>query len=140
VLWTNDSSGEYAQASALVPCSIDARWAAARVHYEPLNSSFVTSNISDSLANLEYFHNVQKFKAEYRLSDKPLDLALDWAALLDFNFADEDDGKPIDLSTVDALLNIPVSKLGEANNNFTTFQVPNMTSNDLNGAIQETMS
>ncbi|KAF2754333.1 hypothetical protein EJ05DRAFT_156429 [Pseudovirgaria hyperparasitica] len=69
---------------ALVPCSIDARWVAANVYYQPRNSTKVSSNVTDNLGELHSRKigktgTAEDFRRRYGMSDKPIDIQTDFA-------------------------------------------------------------
>lgn len=86
----------------------------------------------------QQYHPSQRSK--YALSEKPLDLQLDWAAFLNANQSDTEDGIPVtNTSAMAVFLKIPLANLSGPDN-ITTFQVPNITTSSLNGAIEEAVS
>jgi len=136
---TGNTTATNQQGSAVVPCSIDARWSASEVSYQPSNSSYVSSNLSDSFFPVNDRNHPEDFRRKYGISEKPLDLQLDWAQLLDFT-GTSNWSLGANTTTMNFLLSIPVTQLGEPNNNVITWQVPNVTSMDLDGAIEEALS
>ncbi|KAF2120902.1 hypothetical protein BDV96DRAFT_280674 [Lophiotrema nucula] len=133
----NDTGDEF-QTSAVTACSIDARWAASEVSYQPTNSTLVSSNVTDTITDkLDRRYHASQM-SEYALSEKPLDLQLDWAAFLDANQTGTENGtSTTNKSAMAVFLALPIANIKSQGNNLATFQVPNITTSNLNGAIEE---
>ncbi|KAF2760893.1 hypothetical protein EJ05DRAFT_473485 [Pseudovirgaria hyperparasitica] len=135
-------NGTTFQSLAIVPCSIDARWAASGIRYQPWNSSIVSSNVSNNaFLGSEVFTkppraSSKRVRERYGISDRPIDLQLDWAQMLNFNTSMIDGENQLNATTMSQLLSIGLNEL----NNYTIFQMPSTTDNDSDGVIKETVA
>ncbi|ORY17817.1 hypothetical protein BCR34DRAFT_610710 [Clohesyomyces aquaticus] len=135
---SNDTNPEY-QSSATVACSIDARWAASDASYQPANSSIVSSNVSDALLHHLVDNEDRTYspslQAQYGLSEKPIDLQLDWAAILNGNQSEHGgNGTATKKSAFAIFLGL------NSSNNVKASQDPSTTMLDQLGAIEKAVS
>jgi hypothetical protein len=111
------------QSSGIVACAVDARWAASDAYYQPMNSSTISSNVSDRL--VEYMTNrehrkvsSESLKSKFAFSDKPLDIGLNWAAMLNGNQSRSRVNNNIstvtNTSAMVDFLDLPVTRLDDA--------------------------
>jgi hypothetical protein len=94
------------QSNIIVPCTIDARWAAVEVSLEPKSSSLITTNLTDLTPFLNSSAEVTErtaLKQKYGISDR-IDISMEWAELLTWRFTAYS-GKP-GKSTMDNLFDM----------------------------------
>jgi len=143
IVATNSSTDEY-RSSAIVACSTDARWAASDAYYQPANSTIVSSNVSDTLSNTlseTDWQYGESLVTKYALSHKPLNLQLDWAALLNGNQTSRSADNSTSNSTGMAMfLNSAIDSRKLDDGKTTAFSAPNVTSTDAGGAIEEALA
>ena len=133
IVASNSSTDGY-RSSAIVACSIDARWAASDAYYQPANSTTVSSNVSDTLSDTlseTDWQYGESLITRYALSDKPLDLQLDWAAFLNGNQTRRltDNSSP-NITGMAMFLNTAIDSRELDNGETTAFSAPNVTSKD----------
>lgn len=140
------------QSSAIVTCAVDARWAASDAYYQPMNSSTISSNVSDTLmpflTDTKYHARPKSLQATFAFSNKPLDIDLNWAALLNGNYLrsaassnpTNTTSTTTNTSAIEAFLDMPVSRLDNADNTTAAFRVPNITTKNQKGAVEEYVS
>jgi len=129
IVTSNKTTNKDQPSSAIIACSIDARWAASEVSYQPMNSSTVSSNVSETLRDTLRDYD----RHRYGVSDKPIDLGLDWATYLNGNQT----GSSGNRSAIALFLYSAITQLDDNNANSTTFFVPNVTTGGLAGAAEE---
>ncbi|KAI4914926.1 hypothetical protein J4E90_004962 [Alternaria incomplexa] len=125
--------------SAIVACSADARWAASDAYYQPLNSSTVSSNVSDIILETDLQHG-QWIRPDHVFSDKPLDLQPDWAAFFNANQTEKLANSSSNTTGMAAFLETAImnGKIGDSS--VPDFTAPNVTAGNKNGGIEETIA
>jgi hypothetical protein len=112
--------------SAIVACSIDARWAASDAYLQPMNSTTVSSNVSDRLIETMQASN-DPVNIKFGFSNAPIDLQLDWANLLNGNQSREADNSTTNRAAIPLMLDFAVNNITETDNTTATFMAPNAT-------------
>ncbi|UKZ72212.1 uncharacterized protein TrAtP1_013154 [Trichoderma atroviride] len=112
--WVNGRPGFY-----IIPCIIDARWAASSAIYQPIISDVIISNLSSPADLASRSNSADSISSKLRLKPKPkpisrqqlgigdaIQIGLNWANLLDTPIYSSNDTRA--LTNIEAMLNIYV--------------------------------
>lgn len=142
---TKNDTHEIYQGWIVVACSVDARWAANTAMYQPKNGTLAISNISNSVLETLGQQNSEDSKEKRTnlgISEKPVDIPLDWGSLLNGNHSvtlDEGDGNVTTFPAMEYILSMTQDSYDNSSN-ITTFLSLNTTDSSLSDEIVGTTS
>ena len=136
-----DPSNMTYQKSLLVPCTVDARWAASELSYDPTNGNTVSTNLTDPKIFARQYTPSDQLNL-WTLTETPIYISPAWAAMLNVpgilanDWSKQEDNTTMILALLDAF----ISEDTKNGSNFTNFLAPSSIMDEFDQTVMRTVS